>query len=486
MHTIPTPTISHLTPDQLQPGKAPVEGAYRILEQDGRRAVHCTSIHSLVTLAGHTLAGLQGSLSLWVLPLEDVNTYRVRDVMFTAENKNPWLFPLLADTPDMGNMEQAAFALNYDSGWHPSLECKFYRGDNFQDILDPPHKAHAVSSHFHFHRQRWYQMTVTWDFDAERIGVYANGVRVATHDVYHDGFHRDLPGETLYAGKCIYAFGQLDCYEQALTDEQVGLIYQQQAGTGDPELVKELVATHMGREHPLFSWQPDADWLLVYKRSLTEPDILDEFYIQGVTEEVAIEREGLRIRTPAIPYSRHSRDQQMYLWTERTFEGDIVVDVEFQSLQDFGLALLLFHGSGMSREDFMEDYPRRTSGLMKTVHSEDVRNYHVEFFRKMNVLRNDVASIAMIKNPYQWPLAYGTHVEQLAANTWHRLQVRMVDGHVTLVMNGQVWAEGDDRSNANNGPRLNFGRIALRCMVNTHMRFRNLKVYTHTLPYTVV
>ena len=52
----------------------------------------------------------------------------------------------------------------------------------------------------------------------------------------------------------------------------------------------------------------------------------------------------------------------------------------------------MFQASGMQREDFMKEYPLRTNGSMSTVHSEDVRNYHWEFFREMNDTRNDVCS----------------------------------------------------------------------------------------------
>lgn len=38
----------------------------------------------------------------------------------------------------------------------------------------------------------------------------------------------------------------------------------------------------------------------------------------------------------------------------------------------------------------------------------------------------------------------------------------------------------------NTGTVLNYGHIAIRCMVHSAVVFRNLKVYTDKLPFTVV
>jgi hypothetical protein len=120
---------------------------------------------------------------------------------------------------------------------------------------------------------------------------------------------------------------------------------------------------------------------------------------------------------------------------------------------------------------------------MSWVHSSDIRNYHIEYYRKMNAVRNDNANAAMIKNPYQYPLGYGTLDEPLAVEEWHKLQVVQRGNEFTCAINGKVVFEAVDKKFSNNGPVLNFGHIALRCMVNTDMAFRNLKVYNRPLPY---
>jgi hypothetical protein len=42
----------------------------------------------------------------------------------------------------------------------------------------------------------------------------------------------------------------------------------------------------------------------------------------------------------------------------------------------------------------------------------------------------------------------------------------------------------DDNSRTNTGCILNYGHIAIRCMVHSALVYRNLKVYTDKLPFT--
>jgi hypothetical protein len=71
----------------------------------------------------------------------------------------------------------------------------------------------------------------------------------------------------------------------------------------------------------------------------------------------------------------------------------------------------------MHREDFMADYPRRRTGSMRMVFGENVRNYHWEYYRHMNDTRHDMASSGLIKQPWQWPLAYQCLDRTLALDT---------------------------------------------------------------------
>lgn len=57
---------------------------------------------------------------------------------------------------------------------------------------------------------------------------------------------------------------------------------------------------------------------------------------------------------------------------------------------------------------------------------------------------------------------------------------------IRAAIDGKILLEIDDISRTNTGGILNYGPIALRCMVHTSMVFRNLKVYTERLPFSEV
>jgi hypothetical protein len=134
--------------------------------------------------------------------------------------------------------------------------------------------------------------------------------------------------------------------------------------------------------------------------------------------------------------------------------------------------------SGMNREPFMRDHQPKTTGSMSTVHSDAVRNYHWEYYREMNDVRNDVATHAMLKNPFWRGMAYGCTQKQLEKNQWHRLEYLQQGSRILGAINGEIVIDANDSSTAGSGSILLAGHIAIRCMIRTKMLFRNLKVMT--------
>lgn len=220
--------------------------------------------------------------------------------------------------------------------------------------------------------------------------------------------------------------------------------------------------------------------------TLTEPEHLKAFYLQGYRDAVHSNPEGLHVRTPALPFVEENTEKQIYLWTEQTFEGNIYLEFEWMTLEPNGLALLMIHASGMAREDFMADYPRKTSGKMTAVHGENVRNYHWEFYREMNDTRNDVGTAFSRKNPFAFRNGFASLNRPFEHRQWHKLQFLQRGGILRGAIDGVTLLEVDDSSRTNSGCILNYGHVALRCMIHSSILFRNIKVFTQKLPFTVL
>jgi hypothetical protein len=131
----------------------------------------------------------------------------------------------------------------------------------------------------------------------------------------------------------------------------------------------------------------------------------------------------------------------------------------------------------MNREDFMADYPLRKSGRMTMIYGEDVRSYHWEYYREMGDMTNNLDNSAFMKQPFNYPLAFGSRNAPLTMDTWHKIQFLQIENKIIGAIDGIIMFEVTDQGSINNGPVLDFGRIAIRCMLRTKMVFRNLKVY---------
>jgi hypothetical protein len=469
-----------------------IDGPSRVLDLKGRKGINPTSIHTVIKLSrGHTLNERQGTFVVWFFALEDLAASYIADHM-KLQNEFFDNYTFLSDHA----MPRDYAAANFCFMWNRFNEfrAKFFKGTVYPTLegFAPPQKAWVQAVPFNYFRQhRWYQLAVTWDDSAKSASLFVNGVLVGKSDIYNRDFHRDRAGAELYAGAPALCHGEIDFYDRVLTGPELYQKFRDGTPDYDAAIERELRHAFEGAELEQFTFDPlAAGWAKQFDIDFKRPvEQVKEFYVQGHTAAVKPEGnpEGLLIETPNIPYgTRESFPQQVYLWSNRTFEGNIYIEFEWKSLRPNGLSLLMFHASGMGREDFMADYPKKTTGTMITVHGENVRNYHYEFYREMNDVRNDTATAFSRKNPFAYRIGFGSAPAPFTINTWHKLQLVQIGGKVRGAIDGKILLEFEDNSRTNTGTILNYGHIAIRCMVHSALVFRNLKVYTEKLPFTEV
>jgi len=140
-----------------------------------------------------------------------------------------------------------------------------------------------------------------------------------------------------------------------------------------------------------------------------------------------------------------------------------------------GLALVMWCASGMQGEDVIGDHGLTQSGSMGSMLSR-YRNYHWEFVRRVEAMRTDVETQYVNKNPWSKSLYVGC-VPRFEPNKWYRLSCIKVGNRLIGLLDGKVVFDVEDDPYDNNGPLLNSGRIVLRQMYHTAMRYRNFVVY---------
>ena len=480
----PAPTHRYLTdPNDITPDT--VQGPSRWIELPDGGAWQAQSVETQLQLPSHSLRAAQGSLSFWLVSLEDLRT--VPPLKHIGEAQAGYCdYVLLSDQPRDAGWQAASFALVWASHWYPQLFAKFHPGNVYPDAYNPP-KAVIGAGHFAIDRLRWYQMTLTWNRTAARYRLYANGVLITPENQFFRMIDQPC-GDRLYLGNTALAFADLAFYDTELDAAQIQQIYDRAGPRHDPTLTAKLRQTYAGA--PLnpspgkaTAVDPQDGWITALRLSLTDDGDLEQLYIQGNTDAVSQTHEGILLQTPDRPEgwkppAPNEDPHQVYLWTRAAFEGDLDVSFEFKPLAHNGLLLLMAQASGMQGEDFMADYPLRTTGSMRVVYHENVRNYHWEFFREMDDARNDVASHVLVKNPWLRPLAYRCMDQLLSLNQWHRLRFVQVGAHLRATIDDQVIFDLHDDPDTHSGPVYRLGHVAIRAMIKTSALLRHLEVRT--------
>lgn len=467
------------------------DGEFRRLRFQGREGLNAESIYSRLIVRSHTLNQPKGSLTFWIMPLEDMASQACPTHMPQFE-KNIHNYVLMTDDHiEYDDVEEASFALVYRFNWNDQLFAKFYKGKMGRGALYPQH-AITVGGQLSFQKNTWYQMGLSWDREGGDYRIYINGILISRSTIFLEKL-QDPCGPYLYMGNPSFAFSELEFYDQCLDSEEFCRSFEEEAVCQNKELQAQLAAVHTGNALRKENWKPDESWEMKVNISLKHEKDLEAFYIQGCREAVSVTAEGIAVRThmqrtpEAIVEKPDSYDpDQVYLWLREWLEGDVAIEYEFMPEKENGLSLVMFQASGMHREDFMRDYPLRTTGSMRMVHGENVRNYHWEYFREMDDVRHDIDSNILVKNPWGYPLAYQCLPKRLKQNEWHKIQVVQEGVRILGILDGMVVFDVEDRADSNNGPVLNSGHMAIRCMWKTRLRLRNLKVYNRRPPYDVI
>ena len=484
-------THHYLADASILSEKQVVNGPARVLDLKGRKGINPTSIHTTIQLSGgHTLNETQGTVVLWFFALEDLAASFLANHM-KIDNEFFASYPFLSDFEKPRDVASANFSFEWNR--FNEFRAKFFQGTIYPSLkgFAPPHKAWVQAVPFNYFQQhRWYQLAVTWDDAAKSASLFVNGVLLGKSDIFNKDFFRDRCGDVLYTGCPALCHGEIAFYDEVISGSELYRLYREGAPDYDIAIETELRHRFEGTDIDDFTFKPDANWTKQFDIDFKNPvEQIKEFYVQGHVESVkpAGNPEGLLIETPDIPYGTpEAFPKQVYIWSHKTFEGNVYVEFEWKALKPNGLSLLMIQASGMTREDFMADYPKKTSGIMQTVHEENVRNYHWEFYREMNDVRNDTGTAFSRKNPFAYRIGFGSAPAPFAINEWHKLQIVQIGGKIRGAIDGKILLEIDDNSRNNSGCILNYGHIAIRCMVHTKMVFRNLKVFTEKLPFSQV
>lgn len=450
-------------------------GPHRFLNIRGRTGLHVQTVNPCASLRTDLHRQPTGTLALWFSPLEDLGTMPENGYFQSKDPAAQW-YPLVSDALPARDIDNALFGLWWNAGWYPKLLGKFCFGRLFPP-MDFVYLPWVYADALPLRRGSWYHLVLTWDHPAQKLRLYVNGLlaghtdRIAHHDtgrsVLHIGNPAMVVSDLVMEGGCCWTQEEIS---QAFSDgEPEGLVSH--------EAARDVAACFSSQDLPALDLQRDATWTESLSRSFTSAGDHDDWLRQGPQYQplprCEITPEGLLVQTP----DELAVDTRTYLWSPQTFEGDLWVEYEFRPESERGLALLVACASGPQREDYFADHGLPRTGGMGTIIADRIRNYHWEYFRRVEAMREDFETQALFKNPWQRPLGYACH-PRLSVGEWHRLRFVKVGSRLHGSLDGRTVFNTTDESWSGTGPCYDFGRIALRQMYHTTLRYRNLTVHT--------
>jgi hypothetical protein len=523
-------------------------GPFSLVEHKKRAGLLASSIQSRILIPDHNLNKPCGTLILWVMAMEDLacqsNQQHIR-----KHDPLAYFYSLVSDSPEGRQWTESRFNLLFVPGWYPQFFVKFGQGAVYPDLVrnriafalaghfsfqahvwyqfaiswdDPGERCAIYANGVRIARENQFRTNAMVD-ENERTANQQPSVR------------RDCCGDQLFLGNTAMAFSEVSFLDRFLEPDEATVQFTQEEQWPEPELTEKLAAVYLGKGTKPDTWEPGSEWRCSLDLTLDQPDHLERFYVQGNTRAPRITAEGLEVHNKPNPAEQSTtladfqdelfartlsftdpvtcgpvfresepdepvptrspgwarkpvgsgRENQVYLWTRQFFRGDLVLEFDFLLKKDFGLALLCLQATGMQGEDFMKDYPPRTSGSMSMVVWENIRNYHWEWFREMGDTYNVVNTQAVCKQPWMKPLAYACQPDRLRKNEWHRLRFVQDGGMLYGSIDGQILWTAEDQPNQNAGPVYHSGHIGFRCMLDTHLVYRNLKIWNRNPPFVI-
>lgn len=445
-----------------------LKGAHAFRDIAGLTGLHVASLRTEALIRTELHQGPQGTLSFWFTPLEDLTASPLNN----SANNVPFDYTFFSDLfPGRGN-DQVRFGASLLMGY-PAMVARFASGAVWTK-MDHGLAPFVYAEKAVLRAGYWYHFALTWDQPARQLVIYLNGF-MAGHNIQADNFETGAAG--FYLGNPMMVFRDLRLEPRALDAGAVAARYRGDRPAGNTLPDADWQQMLVPRFLPSLDLPRDAGWQLAYGCSFTKAGDLDGWerqgpgqkYLEGFRMEVT--GEGLYLKTPE-PVDIESR---MYLWSRRNFEGDQWIEFDFRLESPKGLALLVACASGMQREDFIAEHGLPETGGMVTI-LRNTRNYHWEFMRRVEAMRTDVETQYLAKNPFGHRL-HCACVDRLKQNQWYRLRFIKAGNRLHGSLDGQTVFDVVDSSFANNGPVYNFGRIGLRQMYHTALRYRNLEVW---------
>jgi hypothetical protein len=442
-----------------------IQGSHRFIKIAGITGLHVSSLKTKAYIETDAFKSDKGTVSFWMSPLENIDK---------AHNAGSFslIYPFLSDTYPADAVDSSNFSIYYQGTHYPRVIGRFTDG-NFWGQMDFGLAPFVYAEALPLHKNQWYNVALTWDKHAETLIMYINGELVG-HNFSAKAFKQVK--NKIYIGNPLMVISKLKIQPQLLSREEVKKEYLSKRPVTNQLSDNTIKSIVIPQKKQALEFQLDKSWKKTYECSFTKKSDLDAWIFQTGDKykdkfKLEVTDSGLIWETPNIIHT----ESRGYLWCPVIAEGDQCIEFEFQLLSPKGLSLLIMCASGMQGEDIIEDHGLRKTGSMSDMNL-NYRNYHWEYMRRVEAMRTDVETQYVNKNPWGKSLYVGC-VPRFEQNRWIKIRFYKIDNKLYGTLDGKTVFSTEDNPFDNNGPGLNAGRVVLRQMYHTSMKYRNFVIY---------
>jgi hypothetical protein len=440
-----------------------IEGPHKFVAVNGITGLHVTSLHTDAWIESGALQSSEGAVSLWMSPLEDIDK--------SPNVQGSLVYPLISDKPQTVIDDSTHFSIYYQGTGYPRLIGRFTDG-SFWGQMDYGIAPFVYAESLKLFKGQWYHIVVNWNKNMKQLSMFINGEMVG-HNLSAKSFA--VAGNKLYVGNPLMVISNLSIQKKVLSEQQINKAYKSNRPATN-QVSDSMIRSVVRPVDNGAAAELDDTWKKVYSCAFTKSSDLKAWTFQTGDKyrdkfTLAVAADGLLWKTPDIIHT----ESRGYLWCPFYVEGDVCVEYEFQLLSPKGLALVIMCASGTRGEDIIRDQGLKNTGSMADMNA-NYRNYHWEYVRRVEAMRTDVETQYVNKNPWGKSLFVGC-TNRLEENKWIKIKFMKTGNRISGELNGKKIFDVKDSGFDNNGPLLNSGRIVLRQMYATSMKYRNFTIY---------
>lgn len=215
---------------------------------------------------------------------------------------------------------------------------------------------------------------------------------------------------------------------------------------------------------------------LLYENNLACEEDIQDFVLEG---QAKISFENGKMRMENALAAENGQKANYVLWCPIDFPDNVLIEWDFQPIENPGLCILFFSAMGRNGEDLFDEGLQKRTGEYPLYHHGDINAFHVSYFRRKEPDERQFHTCNLRKS-------YGFHLVTQGADPIPDAQDAVEMYHIAVLKKGSlvkfyindldIFTFEDDGKTY--GELLGGGKIGFRQLAPLVAEYANLKVYS--------